>query len=202
MTDIEIHYEPIWNSKQQTYWGPVNRTLNISGTIDSNIAAATISQILALDQINSNPIIIYINTQGGSLADGYAIYDAIKNSSSHITTIATGMCASAGLTILLAGDKKLCTENALFFYHQPVINSKKLNSLECSQGFHEGYKMCQHLYDAKIRENTGISMSEWIDNFKNKTIKYFNSTEALKYGFVDSIKKTSKKNFTRRSNGK
>lgn len=177
-----------WSPSDIVYYGPETRSICLWGPVTYTSSLPIISQILELNSFDPQaPIKLTINTEGGSLTDAYAIYDALRTVEAPIITIATGMCASAGLALLSAGDLKLCTKNTIFFYHQTILDGPSLNSLEASNATNQAYEMCHDLYDRTLIEKTKISKDEWNTNFKNRTVKYFNATEALKYGFVDDI---------------
>lgn len=180
---------PVWSPMDVTFFGPKNKIISLWGPINDDTSLPVISQIMELDKIKStDPITILMNTEGGSQMDAYAIYDAIKTVSTPVTVIATGLCASAGLVILSAANYKLATPNTIFFYHQTIMESQKgLHSIEASEGISHAYKMLSERYDNTIINNSNLDKTAWINFFKNKTVKYFNSKEALQYGIIDDI---------------
>lgn len=180
---------PIWSPMDVTFFGSQNKIVSLWGPINDETSLPIISQIMELDKLQTSyPITILMNTEGGSQMDAYAIYDAINSINTPVTVIATGLCASAGLIVLSAANYKLCTPNTIFFYHQTVMESQKgLNSLESSKGIHEAYEMLNERYDKTIINNSNISKDLWNKFFKDKTVKYFNSQEALQYGIIDDI---------------
>ena len=100
-----------WMQGEIKYFGPSKRSLSFYCDVNRESALSLTSQLLELDSINTEPIRIYINTEGGSLTDGFAIYDAIKNIESPVIGIVSGLCASAGLIILAACDYRMSTDN-------------------------------------------------------------------------------------------
>jgi ATP-dependent Clp protease protease subunit len=179
----------IWSPMDVTFFGSKNKMISLWGSINEDTSLPVISQIMELDKLGtSSPITILMNTEGGSQMDAYAIYDAIKSITTPVTVIATGLCASAGLIVLSAANYKLATPNTMFFYHQTIMESQKgLNSLESSKGIHKAYEMLNERYDNTIIHNSKISKDSWNKSFKDKTIKYFNSKEALHYGIINDI---------------
>lgn len=174
------------------YFGPSTRSIYFSGPIDYDNTASTIDKLLELDSISSNTITLYINTEGGSLTDSLAIYDTINTLSSPVTTIVNGLCASGGIILCLAGQNRYCTENSLFFYHQPVLRIKELISSDFSEDLAEAYSLSKDLLDDIIKNNTNISKKEWQENFDNKTFKYFPAYKARHWNFVHSIIKNKR----------
>ena len=187
---------PVWSPIDVTFFGPRNKIISLWGSINDETSLPVISQIMELDKLkNPGPITILMNTEGGSQMEAYAIYDTIKTISTPVTVIATGLCASAGLIILSAANYKLATPNTIFFYHQTTMESQKgLHSIEASQGISHAYKMLSERYDNTIINNSNLNKSTWSSYFKDKTVKYFNSNQALQYGIIDDILKFKDKN--------
>lgn len=186
MEDTKTIESP-WHSEEPQYFGPETRSLFLSGPIDNGTTRNVISQLLELNARSNRPIKLYLNTNGGSLPDAFAIYDTIKAIESPVHTIVKGLCASGGLIILLAGSKRFSSQNSLFFYHQPVMFLDQINSIEQSNGLSEAYSLSKALFDGKILSETKIQTNLWDENFKNRTYKYFNAPEAKAFGFVDQI---------------
>lgn len=176
--------EAPWHKEDPQYFGPETRSLFFSEDITPKTSMNLISQLLELNARSSDPIKLYINTNGGSLVDAFAIFDTIKAIRSPVYTIVKGLCASGGLILLLAGSKRYATENSLFFYHQPILTTGKLVSLEHSQGVSEIYTLSKDLFDDKIKTITNMSNSLWLQNFEGRTYKYFNSENAKSMGFI------------------
>ena len=103
-----------------------SRTILISDPVDHKLTASITAQLLYLDHDNSEePIKIFINSPGGSVFDGYAIYDMIRFVRPRVKIISTGLSASAATVIMLAADKedRLAFPNARIMIHQPSIRS-------------------------------------------------------------------------------
>lgn len=100
------------------------RRIFLSDAVDSDSAKEIIRQIWYLDHVNpGKPILFVINSPGGSVDSGFAIWDQFKLVSSPVITLVTGLAASMGsLLSLVAGKgKRLATENARIMIHQPLI---------------------------------------------------------------------------------
>jgi ATP-dependent protease ClpP protease subunit len=188
--------QQVWSPLDLTFFGPQNKIISLWGPINDDTSLPIISQIMELDKLkDDNPITILMNTEGGSQMDAYAIYDAIKTISTPTTVIATGLCSSAGLIILSAADYKLATPNTIFFYHQTAMESQKgLHSIEASEGISHAYKMLSERYNNTIINNSTLNKNSWKSYFKNKTVKYFNSKQALQYGIINDIINFKEKN--------
>jgi ATP-dependent Clp protease, protease subunit len=185
----------VWDPHECKYFGPSTRTLIFFGEVDEDRSKALIGQILHLEQISElEPIKIYLNTQGGSLTEALAIYDIIKQVTCPVVIIATGLCASAGLLILSAGDYKIATLNTVFFYHQPVVSNGPITSTIDMTSFSEHYLYCKETADRIILSSSKMKKSDWNANFKNKTSFYFDVKKAISFNLIDDIIKPKKKN--------
>ncbi len=164
-----------------------DRIIFINGEINDNLSGVVVSQLLYLDSLNHNDIYLYINSPGGSITSGMAIYDTINYIKSDVKTICIGLAASMGAFLLASGTKgKRCAlENAEVMIHQPL-------------GGIEGKAT-----DLKIAADRIIKTKNKLNKIlakeTNKTIKqiekdteidYFMDTkEALEYGLIDIIVK-------------
>jgi ATP-dependent Clp protease protease subunit len=192
--DSQLSFESAWTPGNVLYYGPGTRTLCLHGPIDTQTCLGLISQVLELDHRDPDePIYIHVNTEGGSLTDSFAIYDCLRTVRSPIITVATGVCASAGLIVLAGGDIRLCTETTIFFYHQTILSTETFNSVEDIDATAESYRVSQDLYDEIIRKRCGMTKAVWKKNFMGRTAKYFRIDDALKFNFIDSVIKNKKK---------
>ena len=99
-----------------------SRRIIASRQVTDRMAQDMITRLLLLEQEDPKaPITLYINSPGGSADSGFAIYDAMKMVSCPIRTVVVGLCASAGVTIFMGGDKgqKYATPYSRFMLHQP-----------------------------------------------------------------------------------
>ena len=99
-----------------------DRIIILSGEIDDNMSNSIVAQLLYLDGINHNDISIYINSPGGSITAGMAIYDTMNFIKSDVSTICVGMSASMAAFILAVGKKgkRYILPNAEVMIHQPL----------------------------------------------------------------------------------
>lgn len=186
-----------WSPYEAKYFGPSTRALSFFREVDSESALTLISQLEHLAYIDpEKPITLYVNTEGGSLTDAFAIYDCIANLACPVLIIATGLCASAGLLILSAGDYKLATSNTTFFYHQPVFTqTSSVSSSKDMETLSNHYKYCQQKVDKVLKDTCSITPAQWKKNFNNSTGYYFDTTQALKYELINKVITTDKVEF-------
>lgn len=103
------------------------RIIFLSEEVDDNIANAIVAYLLYLDSDDqTKPIYLYINSPGGSVTAGMAIYDTMQHIKSEVVTICVGMAASMGAFLLAAGSKgkRLALPNARIMIHQPLGGSR------------------------------------------------------------------------------
>ena len=186
----------VWDPNESKYFGPSTRALGLFGEVDEERARLLIGQILHLEELSEEePITIHLNTPGGSLMDGLAIYDAIRQVSCPVIIVTTGLCASAGLLILAGADYKLATPSTMFFYHQPVMSEGTVSSASEMVSFSNHYQYCKQVTDEIILKRSKMKKSEWNMNFKNKTSFYFNTTQAAAFNLIDDIVESRKLKF-------
>ena len=162
-----------------------NRIIFISGEIDDTLSNLVVAQLLYLDSLNHEDISLYINSPGGSVTSGLAIYDTMNFIKSNVSTICYGICASMAAVLLSSGTKgkRYILPNADVMIHQVLGRS---------EGQASDVKIAtDRILDLKNRLNTILSKNT---NKHIKTIEkdtdrdnYLNSKEALKYGIVDKI---------------
>ncbi|HVX88728.1 MAG TPA: ATP-dependent Clp protease proteolytic subunit [Gemmatimonadales bacterium] len=99
-----------------------SRTIIISGEINQKLAASVMAQLLALSADSSDPITVYLNSQGGHVESGDTIHDMIRYVKPRVRIVGTGWVASAGALIYVSVPKKdrYCLPNTRFLLHQPA----------------------------------------------------------------------------------
>lgn len=100
----------------------MDRIVMLTEEINSATANSIVAQLLFLEKEDSKkPITMYINSPGGSVTDGFAIYDMIHQIKCQVNTICIGMAASMAAFLLAAGTgKRYATENSTIMIHQPM----------------------------------------------------------------------------------
>lgn len=162
-----------------------NRIIFISGEIDDTLSNLVVAQLLYLDSLSHEDISLYINSPGGSVTSGLAIYDTMNFIKSNVSTICYGICASMAALLLSSGHKgkRYILPNADVMIHQVLGRS---------EGQASDVKIAtDRILDLKNRLNTILSKNT---NKHIKTIEkdtdrdnYLNANEALEYGLVDKI---------------
>ena len=163
-----------------------NRIILLTEPINDETAAAITSQLLYLEAENSDePITIYINSPGGSISSGFAIYDVMNKIKCPVHTMVMGIAASMAAFILCSGSRgnRYALPNASIMIHQPKgaiegqaadveIYAKRLVDLR------------QELYKI-MAKNTGMSYEEMA--YACERDNYLTPKKALEMGFIDKI---------------
>ena len=162
-----------------------DRIIILSGEIDHAMSNSIVAQLLYLDGINHDDISIYINSPGGSITAGMAIYDTMNFISSKVSTICIGMAASMAAFLLSSGErgKRYCLENAEVMIHQPLGGAQG-QATEIKIAAERILRLKKKLNNI-LSINTGKTLKK-IE--KDTERDYFmDSNEALEYGIIDEV---------------
>ena len=162
-----------------------DRIIILCGEIDDINSNTIVAELLYLDSINNNDISIYINSPGGSVTAGMAIYDTINFIKSDVSTICIGMAASMGAFLLSSGTKgkRYCLPNSEVMIHQPLGGAQG-QATEIKIAAERILKLKDKL-NRMLSKNTGKDLKT-IE--KDTERDYFLSAEeALDYGLIDKV---------------
>lgn len=165
---------------------PLKRcTVNIFGTIDDSMAELVISEIQYLDDIGAEEIILQINSPGGSVSAGLAIYDTLNYSKARIVTVGVGMCASMGAFLLSAGSYgyRRATENCEILIHQPLGGAQGQASDVIIAAEH--MRRTRDRLNRILSENTGKPIETIVQDTDRDNI--MTAAEAKAYGLIDEV---------------
>ena len=161
------------------------RIIFISGEIDDNLANSVIAELLYLDSLSSEDISIYINSPGGSVSAGLAIYDTMNFVNSDVSTICMGIAASMAAFLLSSGKKgkRFILPNADVMIHQPLggaqgqatditIASVRINNLK-----------------KRLNKILSKNTKQTLEKIEKDTERdnYLDALEAVEYGLVDKV---------------
>ena len=162
-----------------------DRIIILSGEINDNMANIIVSELLYLDSINHDDISVYINSPGGSITSGMAIYDTMNYIKSDVSTICVGMAASMAAFLLSSGEKgkRYALSNSEVMIHQPLGGA---------QGQATEIKIAaQRILKLKDKINKILSnnTNQDIKTIENDTERdnFMDASEALEYGLIDKI---------------
>lgn len=162
-----------------------DRIILLSGEINDNTSNIIVSELLYLDSISNEDISIYINSPGGSITSGMAIYDTMNYIKSDVSTICIGMAASMAAFLLSSGQKgkRYILPNAEVMIHQP-IGGVSGQATEINIAANRILKLKNKL-NKILSKNTNKNIKE-IEKDTERDY-YMNSNEALEYGIIDKI---------------
>ena len=186
----------VWEPNSILFYGPDTRMISFNQDVNSQSATSLISQLYHLNHLDTEDTIgIHLNTPGGNLTDALAIYDCITQLPNPVIIQTTGLCASAGLLILSAGDYRVATPNCNFFYHEPVVDGSAITSSSEMNEFASHYANSKIIADKLIQKKAKIKKSIWNKYFEGKTSYWFDSQKALEYNIIDKISESDKIDF-------
>ena len=162
-----------------------DRIIFLSGEINDNMASIIVSELLYLDAQNHQDIFLYINSPGGSVTSGLAIYDTMNYIKSDVHTIVVGMAASMGAFLLSSGEKgkRFALKNAEVMIHQ-VLGGANGQATDIKIAAEHILKIKEKL-NKILAFNTGQDISKVANDCERDN--YMSAQEALKYGLIDEI---------------
>ena len=161
------------------------RIVFLSGEINDEVANLIVSELLYLNSLNNEDIYLYINSPGGSVTAGMAIYDTMNFIKCDVSTICVGMCASMAAFLLSSGakGKRVCLKNGEVMIHQP-LGGVQGQATEIKIHAERIIKLKEKL-NKILASNTGKDIKK-IERDTERDY-YLDSEEALEYGLVDKV---------------
>ena len=160
-----------------------DRIIFLEGEITDLNANTIVSELLYLDSISNDDIYIYINSPGGSVTSGFAIYDTINYVKSNVITIGIGMCASTAAFILSSGNTRCALKNTEIMIHQPLGGAQG-QATEIQIVAERIIKLKEKL-NLILSKNTKKPLSKIKKDVERDY--YMSADEALNYGLIDKI---------------
>ncbi len=162
-----------------------DRIILLSDEIDDKRANIIVAELLYLDSINHEDISIYINSPGGSVTAGMAIYDTMNFIHSDVSTICIGMAASMAAFLLSSGTKgkRYILPNGEVMIHQPLGGATG-QATEIKIAAERILKLRENL-NKKLAHNTGKNIKE-IEKDTERD-HFLSAEESLAYGLIDKI---------------
>ena len=163
-----------------------DRIIFLSGEIDDAVANTVVAQLIYLEAKDpSKDISLYINSPGGSVSAGLAIYDTMNYVKCDVSTICIGMAASMGAFLLSSGQKgkRYALPNSEIMIHQPLGGA---------QGQASDIKIAaEHILKTKRKLNAILSQNSGkpVEQVERDTDRdnYLSADEALEYGLIDRV---------------
>ncbi len=167
-----------------------DRIIVLSDEVNSATASIVVAELLYLEgQAADKDISFYINSPGGSVSDGLAIYDTMQYVKCDVSTICVGLAASMGAFLLSAGakGKRFALPNAEIMIHQPLIGGDRGIGGQCSdvQIAAQNMQRSKDRLNRILAENTGKSFEE-VERDTDRN-NWLTAEEAMNYGLIDQV---------------
>lgn len=163
-----------------------DRVIFLTGEINDAVADAVVAQLLFLENKDANKdICLYINSPGGSVTAGMAIYDTMNYIKCDVSTICIGLAASMGAFLLSSGakGKRYALPNSEIMIHQPLGGAQGQASDIKIQADH--IIKTKHRLNSILAENSGKAY-EVVEKDTDRD-NYLSAEEAKEYGLIDSV---------------
>jgi ATP-dependent Clp protease, protease subunit len=165
----------------------VERILFLGQEVTDGIANSLVAQMLYLDSDDSSkPIYLYINSPGGSVTAGLAIYDTMQYVKSDVVTICVGLAASMGAFLLTAGTKgkRLALPHSRIMIHQPLGGTSQRQASDIEIEAREIMRI-KDMLNQSMADMTGQDLAKIA---KDTDRDYFlSAAEAVEYGLIDRV---------------
>jgi len=161
------------------------RSVLLSGEIDKESADTIIKQLLVLDGESNEPIKLFINSPGGDVDAGYAIYDMVRFIKAPVTMIGMGLVASAAVLVLLAvpAERRIGLPNSTYLIHQPMSGMRGVATAIEIHAQH--LEKLRTKLDLLISTETGKSLEKVV--LDTERDHWLSAEEAQAYGLVSKI---------------
>ncbi|PKQ46909.1 ClpP family protease [Confluentibacter flavum] len=161
------------------------RKIFLWGQVDDKSAKHVIDRLMYLDALGTYDIHLYVNSPGGYVTSGFAIYDCMKSIKSPVSTICTGFAASMGSIILSAGEKgkRFIQPHARVMIHQPSGGARgQASDIEITA---KEIIITKELSARILAENCGQTFEKIIKDFNRD--HWMGAQESVAYGIVDKV---------------
>lgn len=165
------------------------REIFLVESVNSKSCNELIKELMYLNREDSSKeITIYINSPGGSVQDGLAVYDTIMLLDAPVRTVCIGTCASMGAILFLAGSKREMMEHGKIMIHDPAfggnqsIGGKKPHEIQLEL---DDLNRCREALARIIAERTGKTLDEIYEVTADDT--YYSADEAIEFGLATGI---------------
>lgn len=178
--------EKIWNSQLQ------QKEIIINGEIKDDLIEKAVIQVFNFNKIDDMnrlvdgeriPIIIYLNSVGGSMDEAFSLISAIEASKTPVITVALGKAYSAGFLILLAGHQRFAQKYSILMYHQGSAGI--MGEVNRMVEYVEHWKFCQTLVEEYVLSKTKIKKKKLQEIFNGKQDWFIKTEEAKELGIID-----------------
>ncbi|WP_206420441.1 ClpP family protease [Lacinutrix jangbogonensis] len=161
------------------------RKVFLWGMVDDKSAKHVVDRLLYLDSLETKDITLYINSPGGYVTSGFAMYDTIKSLKSDVSTVCTGLAASMGSILLSVGTKgkRFIQPHARVMIHQPSGGARgQASDIEITaQEIVKTKELSAHI----LADNCGQTYDKVLKDFNRD--HWMGAEESKEYGIVDGV---------------
>lgn len=163
-----------------------NRIIYVDGVIDDDLAKDVIDKLLRLDTLNHDDIVMYINSNGGNVSSGLAIYDTMNMIKSKVSTVCIGKCFSMASVLLVNGakGKRYILPNAEVMIHE--VSSISVGKVGEMQNNLEHSRDLNHKLFKILAEKSNRTYNQIKNEATGKDL-WLSASKALQYGIIDKI---------------
>ena len=178
---------PDFMKKAEEYFSN-NRKIFLWNQVDDESAGKIVKQLLYLDSLSHDDIIFFINSPGGVISSGLAIYDAMNAIESDVVTVCCGQAASMGAVLLTAGakGKRYAWPSARIMIHQPLIQGQMEGPASDIKIQAEEMLRIRSIPTSIIAKTSGKTIEE-VDRDTERD-NFMSADEAKAYGLIDEVK--------------
>jgi len=184
---MEKEFEKLFGHQEINKQFMERRTLFLWGEVNDRLSEEIVKDLLFLDQKKQEDIILYINSPGGSVTAGLAIYDAIQNIKSDVSTICMGLAASMGALLLTAGThgKRFAWTHSRMLIHQPLIAGQMIAPASDIKIHAQEMLRTKEMLNQILAQHT----RQALEKIKKDTDRDFfmSADEAVQYGLIDAV---------------
>lgn len=162
------------------------RVLELMTSVDAESCAVVIRGLLHLQrQDSTTPITLYINSPGGEVQSGLALYDVMQAVSCPIRTVCLGMAASMGALLFIAGDEREILPHSRIMIHDPLIGAGAGGSALSVKARTDDLMRIRDITAGVIARHSGMSIERVFELTASDT--YFEAEEAVEAGLADRV---------------
>ena len=162
------------------------RVLELMTSVDAESCAVVIRGLLHLQrQDSTTPITLYINSPGGEVQSGLALYDVMQAVSCPIRTVCLGMAASMGALLFIAGDEREILPHSRIMIHDPLIGAGAGGSALSVKARADDLMRIRDITAGVIARHSGMSIEHVFELTASDT--YFEAEEAVEAGLADRV---------------
>lgn len=165
-----------------------SRVIVLNGEVNNESATQVIFQMLSMEKENPREdIYLYINSPGGSVTDGLAIYDTMNYLQCDVATVCYGMAASMGAFLLACGTKgkRMALPNSSILIHQPLVGLGGMQQQTDIAIIAKNMLRTREKLEKIFADQTGQPIEKIHDDIERDN--YLSAEEALQYGLIDKI---------------